>query len=50
MRWTLKEAPHREKVSNLAKELSVSDLVASLLVQRGIETFDAMHVRSLGLL
>ena len=40
MRWTLKEAPDQEKVSHLSKELSVSEFIASLLVQRGIATFD----------
>jgi single-stranded-DNA-specific exonuclease len=40
MRWTLKPIPKKEKVTKLAKELSVDDLVAQLLIQRGIETFD----------
>ncbi len=40
MRWTLKPIPEKEKITQLAKELSVDTLVAQLLIQRGIETFD----------
>ena len=40
MRWTLKPKPSSEKVNALVAELNVSELIASLLVQRGIETFD----------
>lgn len=40
MRWKLKTAPDSIKVKNLAKELGVTIPIASLLVQRGIETFD----------
>jgi single-stranded-DNA-specific exonuclease len=40
MRWTLKPIPEKEKITQLAKELSVDALVAQLLIQRGIETFD----------
>ena len=40
MRWTLKPKPPSEKVSKLATALSVDKIVASLLVQRGIETYD----------
>ncbi|MGC4040714.1 MAG: single-stranded-DNA-specific exonuclease RecJ [Flavobacterium sp.] len=40
MRWTLKPKPSNEKVKSLAAELKVSELIASLLVQRGIETFE----------
>ena len=41
MRWILKEQPKSEKVSKLSYELGVDSLVAKLLVQRGIETYDA---------
>ena len=41
MRWTLKPVPSSEKVSQLAKELSLDNHLTKLLVQRGIETFDA---------
>ena len=40
MRWTTKPEPSQEKISLLAKELQVENLVASLLIQRGVETFD----------
>ncbi|MFN3752581.1 single-stranded-DNA-specific exonuclease RecJ [Flavobacterium sp.] len=41
MRWTLKPKPSSEKVKALATELKVDELVATLLVQRGIETYEA---------
>lgn len=41
MRWTLKTKPSPEKVKALAAELKVDQLIAMLLVQRGIETFEA---------
>jgi len=40
MRWTLKPKPSTEKVIHLQKVLGVSETIASLLVQRGIETYD----------
>ncbi|WP_445453593.1 single-stranded-DNA-specific exonuclease RecJ [Flavobacterium sp. 25HG05S-40] len=40
MRWTLKPKPSHKKVTSLASELNVSELIASLLVQRGIETYE----------
>jgi single-stranded-DNA-specific exonuclease len=40
MRWTLKPKPSHKKVISLATELNVSELIATLLVQRGIESFD----------
>lgn len=40
MRWTLKPKPSQEKVKHLVNELKVDELIATLLVQRGIETFD----------
>jgi single-stranded-DNA-specific exonuclease len=40
MRWTLKPKPSEETVKHLAKALNVEDFVATLLVQRGIETFE----------
>ena len=40
MRWTIKPKFPEEKVAVLAKELGVSKLIASLLMQRGIENFD----------
>jgi single-stranded-DNA-specific exonuclease len=40
MRWTIKQKPSQEKVKHLVNELKVDELIAKLLVQRGIETFD----------
>ncbi|WP_333599511.1 single-stranded-DNA-specific exonuclease RecJ [Flavobacterium sp.] len=40
MRWTLKPKPAPEKIKALASQLNVDELIAVLLVQRGIETFD----------
>jgi single-stranded-DNA-specific exonuclease len=39
MRWTLKTAPNKKKVSQLSNDLSVNPILASLLVQRNIDTF-----------
>lgn len=40
MRWNIKPKPEPHLVSQLATELNVSKLIASLLVQRGISTFE----------
>ena len=40
MRWTLKPKPEIEKIEALAKELQVESMIASLLLQRGIETYE----------
>lgn len=40
MRWTIKPKPDKEKVKSLADALGVDSLVAQLLVQRGITTFE----------
>ena len=40
MRWTLKPKPDSQKVAYLAQALNVEEFVATLLVQRGIETFE----------
>ncbi|WP_396145264.1 single-stranded-DNA-specific exonuclease RecJ [Flavobacterium sp.] len=40
MRWTLKSKPEKEKVQMLQNELQVDALIATLLVQRGVETYD----------
>jgi len=40
MRWTLKPKPNSETVSQLASKLGVEKPIASLLVQRGVETFE----------
>jgi len=40
MRWTLKTKPSQDKIKHLAEALNVEDFVATLLIQRGIETFE----------
>lgn len=40
MRWTIKPKPSEEKVKQLAEALKVEGFVATLLVQRGIETYE----------
>ncbi|AIN74034.1 single-stranded-DNA-specific exonuclease RecJ [Flavobacterium psychrophilum] len=40
MRWTIKPKPAEEKVKHLVEVLNIKDFVASLLIQRGIETYD----------
>ncbi|NRB59667.1 MAG: single-stranded-DNA-specific exonuclease RecJ [Winogradskyella sp.] len=41
MRWTLKPKPEATKITELKDVLKVDDVVATLLLQRGIETYDA---------
>jgi len=41
MRWTLKPRPEATKVALLKETLQVDDIVATLLLQRGIETYEA---------
>ncbi len=40
MRWNLKSKPDKEKVQNLQKDLNVNEIIAELLISRGIETFE----------
>lgn len=40
MRWTLKPKPEQSKIDAFANDLQVGTLVAQLLLQRGITTFD----------
>lgn len=40
MRWTIKPQADSQKVASLATALQVDLLIAELLIQRGIETFD----------
>lgn len=44
MRWNLKPKPDPQKVQHLADALSVDAVIASLLVQRGIETYEDAKV------
>jgi single-stranded-DNA-specific exonuclease len=39
MRWTIKSKPEKEKVLALQNALQVEETIATLLVQRGIETY-----------
>ncbi|WP_040252684.1 single-stranded-DNA-specific exonuclease RecJ [Psychroserpens mesophilus] len=41
MRWTLKPKPDTKTVEDLQKALQVDPAVATLLIQRGIETYEA---------
>ncbi len=41
MRWTLKPKPETSKVEALKKALQVDDIVATLLLQRGIDSYEA---------
>jgi single-stranded-DNA-specific exonuclease len=40
MRWTIKAKPTEAKIKHLAQALNVENFVATLLIQRGIETFE----------
>ncbi len=40
MRWTIKPKPEEDKIKALAKALNVEKLVAQLLLQRGISTYE----------
>ena len=40
MRWNLKESPEKEKIKQLASELSIEKSLAEILLQRGVSTFD----------
>ena len=41
MRWTIKPKPESTKLAIMKKALQVDDTVATLLLQRGIDTYDA---------
>lgn len=40
MRWTIKPVPESQKIKHLQDVLGVNSIIATLLVQRGIETFE----------
>lgn len=40
MRWNLKPQPEQHKIQHLAEALNVEPVIASLLVQRGVETYE----------
>jgi len=40
MRWTLQSKPEKEQVQKLQNELQVDEIIPTLLIQRGITTYD----------
>ncbi|MBC7524504.1 MAG: single-stranded-DNA-specific exonuclease RecJ [Flavobacterium sp.] len=40
MRWTLQSKPEKDQVQKLQNEIQVPEIIATLLVQRGIKTYD----------
>ncbi len=40
MRWTLKPIPEQNKIESLQQALQVDEVIATLLIQRGIETYE----------
>lgn len=40
MRWTIKAKPEQHKIDELSKALGVDGLIAQLLIQRGVTTYD----------
>ncbi len=40
MRWTLKPKPDADKLKSLKSSLQVDDIIATLLLQRGIDTYE----------
>ncbi len=40
MRWSIKPKPNKDKIEHLQEVLGVNKIIATLLVQRGIENFD----------
>jgi single-stranded-DNA-specific exonuclease len=40
MRWTLLSKPEKEKVQKLQNELNIDEIIATLLIQRGVETYE----------
>ena len=41
MRWTLKPKPAPQKIAEFAEKLGVDLAISELLIQRGIDTFQA---------
>lgn len=40
MKWNVKEKPDKNNVENLSKELGITKVLATILCQRGIDTFE----------
>ena len=43
-KWNLKPSADREKVTVLATQLGIDEVLAELLVNRGVETFEQARV------
>ena len=41
MRWKIKEDENKEQIAQLKKEIGIPEIIAKLLVERGITTFEA---------
>ena len=41
MRWKIKEDENKEQIAQLKKEIAIPEIIAKLLVERGITTFEA---------
>ena len=41
MRWKIKEDGNKEQIAQLKKEIAIPEIIAKLLVERGITTFEA---------
>ncbi|UOB19272.1 single-stranded-DNA-specific exonuclease RecJ [Abyssalbus ytuae] len=40
MRWTIKPKPNRQDIDCLMRELNVDEIIATLLIQRGVKNFE----------
>ena len=40
MRWTIKPVPDKEEVNSLAQAIQVDPIIASLLLQRGVHSYE----------
>ena len=45
-RWVLKDPGDPVLVSSLAKQINVNETIASLLVQRGVDTYEKLNAFS----
>jgi single-stranded-DNA-specific exonuclease len=44
MRWNIQSKPEKQKVKDLQNALQVNEIIATLLLQRGIETYEAARL------
>ena len=40
MKWIFKQSPEKEKIEQLSQELGIDQILAKLLVMRGVDDFD----------